>query len=196
MWDLSDFERVGACLAGASVTKTATLLGVSRVTVCNATSVYTNDRKTTSAKRNSGWKSTLTERDHHLLRRIMSKNHRTDTAQVTEDPNIHLEDPVSTKLSDVKFTNRTSTVGLQLLNLWVLKVMLSCVNDGATTIKPGHQTTGNACMIWSYESSFTLFSTSGRVYIWRSPKEAYNPECLAPAVKHGGGSMMVWAAVS
>jgi hypothetical protein len=34
--DLSDFEReqiVVPCLAGASVTKTATLLGVSRVTV-------------------------------------------------------------------------------------------------------------------------------------------------------------------
>jgi hypothetical protein len=73
--------------------------------------------------------------------------------------------------------------------------MLSCVNDGVTTIKPGHQTTGNVYDM-VYESSFTLFPTSGRVYIWRSPKEAYNPECLAPAVKHVGGSMMVWAAVS
>jgi hypothetical protein len=30
-------------------------------------------------------------------------------------------------------------------------------------------------------------STSGRVYFWRTPKEAYNPECLVPTVKHGGG---------
>jgi hypothetical protein len=28
------------------------------------------------------------------------------------------------------------------------------------------------------------------------PKEAYNPECLVPTVKHGGGSMMIWAAIS
>jgi hypothetical protein len=28
------------------------------------------------------------------------------------------------------------------------------------------------------------------------PKEAYNPECLVQTVKHGGGSMMIWAAVT
>jgi hypothetical protein len=39
----------------------------------------------------------------------------------------------------------------------------------------------------SDESSFTLFPTSGRVHIWRTPKEADNPECLVPAVKHGRG---------
>jgi hypothetical protein len=39
--------------------------------------------------------------------------------------------------------------------------MLRCVNDGVTNIKPGHQTTGNAYEIWSDESSFMLFPTSG-----------------------------------
>jgi hypothetical protein len=36
------------------------------------------------------------------------------------------------KLSDMYFTYPTSTVGLQLLNLWLLKVILRCVNDGVT----------------------------------------------------------------
>jgi hypothetical protein len=68
--------------------------------------------------------------------------------------------------------------------------MLRCVNDGVTIIKkPGHQTTGNARVIWSDKSSFTLFTTSGRVCVWRIPKEAYNPECLVPTVKHRGGSV-------
>jgi hypothetical protein len=40
-------------------------------------------------------------------------------------------------------------------------------------------------MTWSDESSFTLFPSSGRVYVRRTPKEAYNPECLVPAVKYG-----------
>jgi len=29
-----------------------------------------------------------------------------------------------------------------------------------------------------------------------SPKKAYNPICLVPTVKHGGGSVMIWAAMS
>jgi hypothetical protein len=63
-------------------------------------------------------------------------------------------------------------------------------------MKPGHQTTGNTCVIWSDESSFTLFHASCRDYVWRTLKEAYKPECLFPSVKHGLGSVVAWAAVS
>jgi len=48
----------------------------------------------------------------------------------------------------------------------------------------------------SNESLFTLVPTSGWVYVWRMPKEAYNPESLVPTVKCGGGSVMIWAAIS
>jgi hypothetical protein len=48
-------------------------------------------------QRNSGQKSTLTERDHSTLGRTVSKNHRTTGAQVRAELNIHLEDPVSTE---------------------------------------------------------------------------------------------------
>jgi predicted transcriptional regulator len=53
---LSDFERgqiIGAWLPGASVTKTATLLGVSTAVVSEVMLAYMNHGKT-SAKRNSG----------------------------------------------------------------------------------------------------------------------------------------------
>jgi transposase len=66
MGDLSDFERgqfIGAHLAGASEIKTAILFGVSTATVSKVMSAYTNHGKTTSAKRNSGRKSTLIERE-------------------------------------------------------------------------------------------------------------------------------------
>ena len=49
---------------------------------------------------------------------------------------------------------------------------------------------------WSGESSFTLFTTLGRVCVWTSPKEAYNPECLVPTVKHGARSVMISAPIS
>jgi hypothetical protein len=60
-------------------------------------SAYRKRGKTTSAKRNSGRKSTLTERELCTLRRIVSKNHRTTAAQATAELNIYLEDPVCTK---------------------------------------------------------------------------------------------------
>jgi transposase len=100
-------------LAGASVTKLATVLGVSRVTVSKVMLAYMNHGKT-SVRRNSGQKSTLAERDHCTLRRIVSKNHRTTTVQMTAELNIHLEDPVSTK-TDMSFTDPTSAVGLHLI---------------------------------------------------------------------------------
>jgi hypothetical protein len=74
--------------------------------------------------------------------------------------------------------------------------MLRCVNYGVATIKPWNQANGNVGVIWSDELSFTMFPTSGRVYVWKTPEEAYNPECLVPTMKHGGGSVMVWAAIS
>jgi transposase len=69
MGGLPDFERghiVGARLAGASVTRIATL-GVSRATVSKVMLAYKNHGKKTQAKRNSGRKSALTERDHRAL---------------------------------------------------------------------------------------------------------------------------------
>jgi transposase len=100
--DLSDFEieqMVGVRLAGVSLIKTATLLGGQRARVSKVMSVYKNDGKTTSAKRNSGRNSTLTERDRHTLRRIAPKNHTTTIAQVTAELNVHLSDHVSTKIA-------------------------------------------------------------------------------------------------
>jgi hypothetical protein len=86
------------------------------VTVSKVMSAYTKHGKT-STKRNSGRKSTLTERDRRTLGRTVSKSHPTTEAQVTAGLNIHLDHPISTKTGDVSFTYPTSTAGLQLLNL-------------------------------------------------------------------------------
>jgi hypothetical protein len=81
-----DFETrhfVGARLAGSPVIKIVILLAVSRTTVSKVMSVYTTHYgKTTPAKRNSGRKSILIQRDRRTLRRIISKNHTTTAAQV------------------------------------------------------------------------------------------------------------------
>ena len=51
-------------------------------------------------------------------------------------------------------------------------------------------------VIWSDESSFTMFLTNGRVHVWCQPKELHNPECLVLTVKGSGGSVMLWGTFS
>ena len=95
MGDFSDFQRgeiVGACLAGASLAKMATLLGVSIAAVSKVMTTHTNNGSTSSARRNGGQKPKLSERDHCTLKRIVSINHRSTAAKVTAELNIHLED--------------------------------------------------------------------------------------------------------
>ena len=91
MGDLSDFQRgkiVGAHLAGAYVTETSTLLGVSRAAVSRVMMTYTNHGRTSSANRNSGRRPKKSERDRRTLKGTVSINHRTAAAQGTATLNI------------------------------------------------------------------------------------------------------------
>jgi len=110
-WETSDFQRgqiVGARLAGGSVIKMATLWGVSRAAVSMVMETYTDHGRTSSAKRNSGQKPKLSERDRRTLKRIVSVNHRR-TAEFKSWR------PFPQKQSDESFTNPPSMVELQLV---------------------------------------------------------------------------------
>ena len=48
-------------------------------------------------------------------------------------------------------------------------------------------------VILSDESKFNLFGSDGKVMVWRTLKEEYDPHCIVPTVKHGGDSVTVWS---
>ena len=195
MSNLPEFQRgqiVGARLAGASVTKSATSLGASRAAVSKVTMEYTPHGKISSAKRNSGRKPKPRKRDRRTLKRILSNNHST-AAKVTAEL-VHLEDPVSTTTVRRKLHKSniqgTATIAKPLVTENNAKSPKRWSDNHKTWTADDWQN-----VIWSDESSCTLFPTSGRVYVRRTPKEVYNTEWLVPTAKHGGGSATIWAAV-
>ena len=47
-------------------------------------------------------------------------------------------------------------------------------------------------VLWSDESKFEVFGTKRKIYVRRRKNEKFLKDCIAPTVKHGGGSIMVW----
>jgi hypothetical protein len=74
-WETCQIFKVGAPLAGASASKTATSLGESRAAVSKVVTAYTNHRKTSPAERNSDRNPKQRERNRQELKKIESKSH-------------------------------------------------------------------------------------------------------------------------
>ena len=51
-------------------------------------------------------------------------------------------------------------------------------------------------VLWTDESKFNLFGSDGRVMVWRTLQEAFDPRCTVPTVKHGGESVKCWSCIS
>ena len=176
MGDLSDFWRgqiVGACLAGASVTKMATLLGVSTAAVSTVMTVYTNLGKTSSAKRNSCRKPKLSERVARCtLKRIVSEYHRTTAAKVTVELNIHLENPVSTKIVwqelHISSIHGRAVIAKPLITENNAKRLKRWCDDHKTWTSDDWK-----YKIWSEELYFTLFPTSSQVCLENAQESLY-----------------------
>jgi len=163
MENLSDFQRrqsVCVHLASASVTKRP-LRSSSKD--CDDMHKW---EKTSSAKRNSGQKPKLSERDHRTLKRTVSKNDST-AAKVTAD----IWKTISTwtvwqELHKSNTHSRASTAN-PLITENNAKRHKRWHDDHKTWMSDDWK-----YVMWSDQLSFTLFPTSGWVYVWRTSSKS------------------------
>ncbi|GFT42130.1 transposable element Tc1 transposase [Trichonephila clavipes] len=194
MTDLSEFEKgmiVGMRCAGCSVTETAIYLGRARSTVSAVMAAYKKCGNVTSGKHNSGRIRKLTDRDKRVLTRIVARKRNQSLSQITSEVNSHLRNPISARTvqRELHASNLYGRVGIRkplVTARPALQRRQWCRTHIQWTPQQWQQ------VIWSDESTFTLFQTTGRVYVWRTPKEAFAPECIVPTVNHGGGFFMVY----
>ncbi|GFW42704.1 DDE_3 domain-containing protein [Trichonephila clavipes] len=100
---------------------------------------------------------------------------------------------------------------------WYRRYVNGAASDFANAILTDPQATSHRCLfqttsralslklwsivkwmkvIWSDESSLELLPTTGRVQVWKTPAQVYNPNCVLSTVKYEGGSVRIWAAIS
>jgi predicted transcriptional regulator len=159
-WETLEFQReqiVGARLAGASVIKTAILLGVSRAAVSKVMMTYTNHGNTSSAKRKRGRKPKLSKKDRRTLKRNVSKKITHYCGKLS----IHLEDRISTKI--VRRELHKSNIHGKA----AIATPLTIENSAKRRKRwcDDHKTWTSddwKYVIWSDELFFTLFPTSGQ----------------------------------
>ena len=143
-----------------------------------------------SAKHNSGRKSKFSERDRRTLHRIFRKDCRTTAHKITSELTEYLQNPVSTKTVRWEFykwtlQGRVAFRKSLISQTNVLKLLEWCMTYWNWSLKQWKR------VILSDESSFSLFLTTSRVYVWRQPKEAFLSDCLQLTIETWSGVLFL-----
>lgn len=161
-------------LVRCSITKVAGLFGFSRTTLSRNIMQFKKQHQASSNGSNSGRSCKPTDMDRRALERNVAKHHRTITVKVFAELNIRLNSPVSTK------TVRREPHKAGYHGKAAVRELLLSTHNIQKRWKDHNSWHANQWkqVIFLDESSFSLVRTSGRVYVWRKPKEAFNPDCF------------------
>ncbi|KAJ8389099.1 hypothetical protein AAFF_G00123050 [Aldrovandia affinis] len=187
-------EKKGSILAlleeGYSERKVASILQISKV------AVHKNKAKqqtlgTTKLQTGRGQKLLSTDRDDHQLIRMSLNNRRMASSDLQKE----WQKAAGVKCTARTVRNRLLWAGLKsckarkkpFINEKQRRDRLRFAKDHKDwTVEDWSK------VIFFDESNFQLCPTPGHLMVRRRPGEACKPQCLAPTVKFGGGSVMIW----
>lgn len=180
--------------AGKTQREIAALVGISQKGVFSTLKRYTETGSNVDKNRSGRPRKT----NKHDDRRIgaISENDRFKTApDITAEINRTLPNPISVTTVKDRLKNK-GLVG----RVAAKKPLLRAVNKQKRLkfAKEHENWTMEQwkSVLWTDESKFEIFGSKRRQFVRRKPGERFKSKCIAPTVKHGGGSVMVWGCFS
>lgn len=172
----------------------ADTVGVSKTGLATALARYEETKSNTNKKR-CGRPRKTTKNDDQYIQMISTRNRFKTAPDIRAEVNNCLPQPIS--VSTVR--NRLREKGLNG-HVALRKPLLRPINKrkrSAFAKKYQNWTVDQwKSVLWTDESKFEIFGTHRRQYVRRKVGERFNPTCILPTVKHGGGSVMVWGSFS
>ena len=179
---------------GKSMRQIGNQLNISCSTVCKTIKRYTETGSHVNRK-GRGTVSKLNEKDVKYLCLSSLRNRRKGSKELASDlfkatgkdvtPRL-----VRYKLSDYGLKGRVAARKPFFRNANAKKRYSWCKNKKQWITADWNH------VLFTDESKFELFGCNRRQYVRRRKGERYQPQCLVPTVKHGGGSLQVWGCLS
>lgn len=144
-----------------------------------------------------GRREALTESEKNYVRLLSIRNRRKTAVELTSEFNSTRE--IKKKVSVCTVQRALRKRGLNgrvaakkpLLRAVNVRKRLQFAKDHVDwTLEQWHQ------VLWTDETKVEFFGTKRRVIVRRFRGERFKRNCVIPTVKHGGGSINVWAAIS
>ena len=191
--DVMEFKKgqiVGLYQSGTKCKEITAISGVALRTVQRIIKRWKDGGEATCSRTRCGRKSILDERDRRSLKRLVKKNRRKSTVELTA-----LYNQGGKTISQRTMRRELQTAGLRSC-VAKRKPHVSAINRRKRLQFAKQHATWTVQdwgkVMWSDESRFTLFQHDGRVRVRREPHEAMDPTCLVPTVHSSGGSVMIW----
>ncbi len=137
----------------------------------------------------------LTPRQERLLMRRVEENRHASSLQLSKE--VESQTGVTISRDTIRRTlQRNGMHGCRprkkpLLKPWHKKARLEFARAHADKDEDYWDS-----ILWSDETKINVFGTDGFKTVWRCKGEEYKEKCMVPAVKHGGGSVLMWGCMS